>query len=160
GVVTRQHKSDGSYLPVSTVRFRPLAGDADAWLRYAEFDARILALGEWGGDLAVLLEVGGTGSGRAQIRYVHNPLQRGRAAEDVPGPILPAGVTALDISGGSGGGPLLALGDLDGVIGVWALSGTQWRRLPDLPESLAGMDAAGLDVGSIRHRALVAARVD
>ena len=159
GVVTRQRKSDGSLLPVTTIRFRPLAGKADSWLQYAEFDARILALAEWGGDLAVLLEAGGPDSGKTQLRFVHNPLERGRQAEDVPGPRLPAGVTALDISGGAGGGPLLALAREETGTGVWALTGTQWNRLADLPERVATVDPAGMDIAGLRQRALLAARV-
>jgi uncharacterized RDD family membrane protein YckC len=159
-VVERVHKSDGTYLPVSVVWYRPMGGGPEAWKEYAKFDARVLALAERGGDLAVLLEIAESGPGRTQLRYVHNSLEPASRAVDIGGSALPAGVTALDIAGGAGGGPLLALGVLDGQTGVWALAGSQWHQLAPLPEALAKLDPAALDLASVGRRAILAARVE
>ncbi len=159
-VIERQRKSDGSYLPVSTVRYRAMGGGPEAWADYAKFDARVLALAERGGDLAVLLEVAQSGPGRTQLRYIHNSLDRGSRAVDVGGTALPRGVTPVDIAGGSAGSRLLALGRRDGVAGIWALAGTQWEALGALPEAVAALPDDALELGVAGRRAIVAGRTD
>ena len=98
-VVSRVAKSDGTRQPSTEVRYRPLGTGRDAWVRYALLDARVLALAERSGDLAVLVEVARSGPGRTQLRFIYNPLVAGQGARDVPGPRLPAGETALELAG-------------------------------------------------------------
>lgn len=157
-IVVREPKSDGTLLPVTTVHYRPMGGAPDSWVPFARFDARVLALAEWGGDLAVLLETAQSGAGRTQLRIIHNPLDRSQGAVDVPAPPLPAGVTLTDVAGGTAGGTLLALGELDSQAAVWSLAGTQWQKLPPLPPQVADLDATAMDLGSNGGRAILAAR--
>ena len=158
-VVIHEAKSDGTLQPVTTIHFRPLGGRGDAWVRFAQFDARALAMGQWGGDLAVLLQTSQAGPGRTQLRYVRNALDRSRGAEDIPGPPLPPGVTLTDIAGGGGSSTLLALGTLGETAAVWTLAGTQWRSLPPLPENVSGLASRQLDLGARGGTAVIAARV-
>lgn len=157
-IVEREPKSDGTLLPVTTVHYRSMGGAPDSWVPFARFDARVLALAEWGGDLAVLLETAQSGAGRTQLRIIHNSLDQSQGAVDVPAPPLPAGVTLTDVAGGAGGGTLLALGELDNHAAVWALAGTQWQQLPALPAPVAALDASAMDLGSTSGRAILAAR--
>ena len=158
-IVVQEAKSDGTLQPVTTIHFRPLGGRSDAWVRFAQFDAGAIAIGQWGRELAVLLQTSGGGPGRTQLRYVRNALDRSRlGAEDIPGPSLPPGLTLLDIAGGAEGESLFALGISGETAGVWTLQGTQWRPLPPLPENLSGLAEDRLDLGVSGGAAVIAAR--
>ena len=156
-VVEQVPKSDGTSLPVTVVWFRPLGGGHDSWREYARFDARVLALAERAGDLAVLLEVAASGPGRTQLRYVHNSMEPASRAVDVGGTSLPTGVTPLDIAGGSGGAPLLVLGVADGTTAAWKLTGTLWQPLADFPDDVQNAEASAIDLFSVGRRILLAA---
>lgn len=159
-VLIHEAKSDGTLQPVTTIHFRPLGGRGDAWVRFAQFDARAVAMGQWGGELAVLLETSQAGPGRTQLRFIRNALDRSRrGAEDIPGPVLPRGVTLTDIAGGAQDTSLLALGFTNETAGVWILAGTQWRSLPALPQDVWGLSEDRWDIGASRGAPVVAVRV-
>ena len=172
-VVAPVAKSSGPPQPATEIRYRPLGSGPDAWVRYAALDARVLALGERAGDLAVLVELAQSGPGRTQVRYVYNGLttadggggQGGPAGpQNVPGPGLPAEVVAFDLAGGVGGAPLATLvrgeqGDDKGDAAVWTLVGDQWKPLAALPPDVAALPDPALSLGFAGVRPVVAARV-
>lgn len=159
-VVALVEKSDGSFLPRTDIRFRPVGAGADEWTKYSAFDARVSALAQRRGDLAVLLELSGGPAPQTQLRFIYNPLEVGSQPIDIPGPALPSGLVLFDIAGGRGDHPMLAAGQREGKIEVLSLRGETWSTLPALPDDLRELGAEAVDLADARGRPIVAARLD
>lgn len=160
GVVSLVKKSDGSFLPQTDIRFRPVGAGSDKWIQYSMFDARVRTLAQRRGDLAVLLDLPGLGPNQTQLRFIYNPLELGSRPIDIPGPAVPPGITLFDIAGGRNDDPMLAAGHSDGQIQVLSLAAENWTVFPALPDELLGLDPERIDLADAGGNPAIAARID
>lgn len=160
GVVSRVKKSDGSLLPQTDIRFRPIGADSDRWIRYSTFDARVAALAQRRGDLAVLLDLPGAGANQTQLRFIYNPLELGSRPIDIPGPAVPPGVSLFDIAGGRKDAPMFAAGQAGQELQVLKLASETWTQLPALPDDVRGLDPDHIDLADAGGGPAIAARLD